>query len=85
MGQTKPSVPASGHNVETGGLPIVAEHGVVYTRPWVVNLILDLAGYDPDRNLVDLVAIEPSCGDGEFLEQIIRRLSSSCRRQGRPL
>jgi len=71
--------------VETGGLPIVAEHGVVYTRPWVVNLILDLAGYDPDRNLVDLVAIEPSCGDGEFLEQIIRRLSSSCRRQGRPL
>jgi len=85
MGQTKPSVPASGHKVETGGLPIVAEHGVVYTRPWVVNLILDLAGYDPDRNLVDLVAIEPSCGDGEFLEQIIRRLSSSCRRQGRPL
>ncbi len=63
----------------------IAEPGIVYTRPWVVNLVLDLAEYDPNENLVDSVAVEPSCGDGEFLEQIIRRLSFSCRRQGRPL
>ncbi len=65
--------------------PYVAEHGVVYTRPWVVDLVLDLAGYDPDENLVDSVAVEPSCGDGSFLVHMVRRLSSSCQRQGRPL
>jgi hypothetical protein len=62
-----------------------ADHGVVYTRPWVVELILDLVDYDPAENLVDAVAIEPSCGTGEFLEPMVRRLAESCRRQGRPL
>ena len=66
-------------------IPRVAEHGVVYTRPWVVDLVLDLAGYNPSENLVDSVAVEPSCGDGSFLAQIVRRLSSSCQSQGRPL
>ncbi len=27
------------------------EHGEVFTRPWVVGLILDLVGYTPDRDL----------------------------------
>src|ERR671911_587836 len=66
-------------------LPYVAEHGVVYTRPWVADLVLDLAGYYPEENLVDVIAVEPSCGSGEFLEPMIRRLSSSCRRQERSL
>jgi adenine-specific DNA-methyltransferase len=57
----------------------------VYTQPWVVDLVLDLAGYDPSKNLVDSVIVEPSCGNGEFLDSIVRRLSSSCRRQKRPL
>ncbi len=69
----------------TAELPYVADPGAVYTRSWVVDLVLGLAGYDSNENLVDLVAVEPSCGDGEFLEMMIRRLSSSCRRQGRPL
>jgi adenine-specific DNA-methyltransferase len=60
-------------------------HGVVYTRPWVVEFVLDLAGYDPKENLVDAVVVEPCCGSGEFLEPLVRRLSESCRRQGRPL
>ena len=62
-----------------------ATHGVVYTRPWVVELILDLVGYDPAENLVEAVAVEPSCGTGEFLDPVVRRLSESCRRQERPL
>lgn len=62
-----------------------SEYGAVYTRPWVTEFILDLSGYVPSHNLVDAVVIEPSCGDGEFLEPIIRRLSDSCRRQSRPL
>jgi adenine-specific DNA-methyltransferase len=61
------------------------DHGVVYTRPWVVEFILDLAGYNPSENLVDVIAVEPSCGMGAFLRPMVRRLSESCRRQGRPL
>lgn len=63
----------------------VAEPGVVYTRSWAVELVLDLAGYEPESNLVDAVAVEPSCGSGEFSTAMAERLSASCRRQGRPL
>ena len=59
--------------------------GVVYTKPWVVELMLDLAGYGEKSNLVDCLAIEPSAGDGAFLVLMVERLVSSCRRQGRPL
>lgn len=62
-----------------------AGYGAVYTRSWVAELILDLSRYDPSRNLVDALCVEPSCGNGEFLEPMIRRLSESCRRQGRAL
>jgi adenine-specific DNA-methyltransferase len=42
-------------------------HGEVFTQQWVVELILDLAGYTPDRDLADLLAVEPACGGGAFL------------------
>jgi len=85
MSRTEPF--GSGVRYEAGAveLPYVAEHGVVYTRPWVADLVLDLAGYAPEVNLVDVIAVEPSCGSGEFLEPMIRRLSSSCRLQERAL
>lgn len=63
----------------------LAEPGVVYTKSWAVALILDLVGYDPGQNIVDSIAVEPSCGSGEFLEAMVRRLSLSCREQKRPL
>ena len=69
----------------TQASPPPARHGSIYTRPWVAELVLDLAGYDATENLVDTLAIEPSCGNGEFLGPMIRRLSESCRRQGRSL
>lgn len=53
--------------------------GVVYTKPWMVELILDLAGYLPERPLARLVALEPSAGDGAFLQAMVRRLIDSCR------
>lgn len=61
------------------------EAGVVYTKPWMVAFILDLAGYTVDRNLAHLVAVEPSAGDGAFLEEMVRRLVDSCHRHGVPL
>jgi len=61
------------------------EAGVVYTKPWMVELVLDLAGYVPERRLAELVALEPSAGDGAFLSAMVRRLVESCERHGTPL
>jgi hypothetical protein len=66
-------------------LTTAREAGVVYTKPWVVELVLDLAGYVPDRRLAELVALEPSAGDGAFLSAMVRRLVESCERHGIPL
>jgi adenine-specific DNA-methyltransferase len=59
--------------------------GVVYTKRWVVELLLDLAGYTANANLVDAVAVEPAAGEGAFLVAMIARLTDSCRRLGRPI
>jgi adenine-specific DNA-methyltransferase len=59
--------------------------GVVYTKPWVVELLLDLADYSSDTNLVDALAVEPAAGHGAFLIPMARRLVTSCRRQNRPI
>ncbi len=64
--------------------PVEAK-GVVYTKRWVVELLLDLAGYRSEVNLVDCVAVEPSAGDGAFLGPIVERLAESCWALGRPL
>ncbi|MET8364199.1 Eco57I restriction-modification methylase domain-containing protein [Micromonospora sp. NPDC005194] len=61
------------------------EHGEVFTRRWVVDLILDLAGYTADRDLAALVAVEPACGGGAFLAAMAARVSASCRKHDRPL
>ncbi|GAA1817356.1 N-6 DNA methylase [Planosporangium flavigriseum] len=67
-------------------IPVEAvEHGEIFTRRWVVDLILDLAGYDEERDLASLVAVEPACGTGAFLEPMVVRLSESLRRHNRTL
>lgn len=57
--------------------------GVVYTQEWVVDLMLDLAGYDPALDLGEATLIEPGCGDGAFLRKIVPRLLQSARNFGR--
>lgn len=59
--------------------------GEVFTRRWVVDLVLDLAGYTPDRDLASLVAVEPACGAGAFLVPMIERLAQSCVAHGRAI
>jgi adenine-specific DNA-methyltransferase len=61
------------------------EHGEVFTRRWVVELILDLLGYTPDKDLSELTVVEPACGAGAFLGVIASRISASCRAHGRPI
>ncbi|WP_437725101.1 Eco57I restriction-modification methylase domain-containing protein [Sorangium sp. So ce861] len=60
-------------------------HGVVLTKPHVVNLILDLAGYTADRDLASLSLLEPACGHGAFLVPAAERLIQSARRHDRDL
>lgn len=59
--------------------------GVVYTKRWVVELLLDLAGYASTANLVDAIAVEPAAGEGAFLGLMIKRLADSCQQLGRPI
>lgn len=61
------------------------EHGEVFTRPWVVELILDLVGYRADEDLGDATIVEPSCGCGAFIVPIVERLAESCERHSRQL
>jgi hypothetical protein len=59
--------------------------GVVYTKPWVVNLILDLVGYRAEADLAAMVAVEPAAGEGAFLVPMVRRLLASLQRHGRSI
>lgn len=61
------------------------EHGEVFTRRWVVELILDLAGYRAEDDLGASVIVEPSCGCGAFIIPIVERLAESCAHRGRRL
>ena len=60
-------------------------HGVVLTKPHVVDLILDLAGYTSDRDLASVPLLEPACGHGAFLQAAVGRLVRSARRRRRKL
>ncbi|MFY0536803.1 Eco57I restriction-modification methylase domain-containing protein [Nannocystis pusilla] len=46
----------------------------MFTRPEVVEALLDLAGYTADRPLHDWSVLEPSFGAGDFLLAIVERL-----------
>lgn len=65
--------------------PGIETKGVVYTKRWVVDLLLDLSGYTQDVDLAAAVAVEPAAGDGAFLGEMIERLVSSYRKLGYPI
>ena len=53
-------------------------HGVVYTPPDIVDMVLDVAGYTVGSGIVGKTVLEPSCGDGTFLRAITDRLLTEC-------
>jgi len=61
------------------------DYGEVFTRRWIVELILDLVGYTADEDLGARVLVEPACGTGAFLVPVVDRLIASCREHGRDL
>jgi hypothetical protein len=60
----------------------VADHGEVFTPPWMVESMLNLVGGETER--IDSRFLEPACGSGNFLIQILRRkLAAVERKYGR--
>lgn len=60
-------------------------YGEVFTRRWVVEVLLDLSGYTVERDLGALTLVEPSAGAGAFLLPAVERLVESANRHGRAL
>ena len=54
-------------------------HGVVLTKPHIVELILDIAGYKVGEDLIAMKLLEPSCGHGAFLLPAVKRLLDTFR------
>lgn len=63
----------------------VRELGEVFTRDWVVDLILDAVGYESELDLSSRLAVEPACGSGAFLVPMVRRLVTSLERHRKGL
>lgn len=54
----------------------VAAHGEVFTSEREVNAMLDLVKQETER--IDSRFLEPACGDGNFLIEILRRKLAVC-------
>lgn len=49
----------------------VADHGEVFTPPWLVDAMLDLVKDESQR--IDSRFLEPACGSGNFLVPVLQR------------
>ena len=49
----------------------MADHGEVFTPEWMVEAMLDLVKEETER--IDSRFLEPACGSGNFLVQVLRR------------
>jgi hypothetical protein len=49
----------------------VIDHGEVFTPPKLVNDMLDLVAHECER--IESRFLEPACGDGNFLAEVLRR------------
>ena len=49
----------------------VADHGEVFTPPWLVEKMLDLVKGETER--IDARFLEPACGSGNFLVPVLQR------------
>ena len=57
----------------------VADHGEVFTPAWMVEAMLDMVKDETER--IDSRFLEPACGSGNFLVQILRRKLAAVERK----
>jgi len=60
----------------------VSNHGEVFTADREVNAMLDLVKQETER--VDSRFLEPACGDGNFLAEILRRKLEAAKKRAIP-
>ncbi len=60
----------------------VTEHGEVFTAEREVNAMLDLVKQETER--VDSRFLEPACGDGNFMAEILRRKLVAAKKRATP-
>ena len=60
----------------------VTDHGEVFTAEREVNAMLDLVKQETER--IDSTFLEPACGTGNFLVEILRRKLAVVRREYYP-
>lgn len=56
----------------------VADHGEVFTPAWLVKAMLDLV--KPETEIIKTTFLEPACGSGNFLIEILRRKLAAVER-----
>ncbi|MEI2820048.1 MAG: N-6 DNA methylase [Marmoricola sp.] len=60
----------------------VADHGEVFTPPWLVEAMLDLVKGESER--IDSRFLEPACGSGNFLVRVLfRKLTTVQHKYGK--
>jgi hypothetical protein len=57
----------------------IADHGEVFTPPWMVEAMLDLVKDESER--IDSRFLEPACGSGNFLVQVLQRKLAAVERK----
>src|SRR5688572_7482544 len=60
----------------------VMDHGEVFTPPALVNDMLNLVAQECER--VDSRFLEPACGNGNFLAEVLRRRLTMIDRRHKP-
>jgi hypothetical protein len=55
----------------------IADHGEVFTPPWMVDAMLDLVKGECER--IESRFLEPACGSGNFLTRILQRKLAAVR------
>ena len=57
----------------------IADHGEVFTPAWMVEAMLDLVRDETER--IDSRFLEPACGSGNFLVEVLRRKLAAVERK----
>ena len=69
-------------SVRDGQRDRVKKYGEVFTPDWMVKEMCDmLEAESPGAFSPEKTFLEPTCGDGAFVEEILRRKFAACRRR----
>lgn len=69
------------HETQVKSKKRVADHGEVFTAEREVNAMLDLVKQETER--IESRFLEPACGDGNFLAEILRKLAVVKKQYGK--